>query len=227
VIRRALVTAAVVLLPAGAGAAADPPPFRGAVAPIPPSLRAGMTSWRAGCPVSPGGLRLLTVSHWGFDGRVRQGKLLVATSAARPMVRAMRALYEARFPIRRMRLVEAYGSDDDRSMAADNTSAFNCRGVVGNPGVRSPHSWGRSLDLNPWENPYRSRQGWTPNTWWVGRSHPRVAWRSRSHEVVQVMARHGLRWTYGTSDAHHFDAGGNSARMMARWSACGDGVVCK
>jgi hypothetical protein len=118
------------------------------------------------------------------------------------------------------------GADDYRSMAADNTSAFNCRGVVGNPGVRSPHSYGRSLDVNPWENPYRSRQGTVPNTWWPSRSHPRVAWRSRSHRVVQTMANHGLRWTYGTSDAHHFDAGGGHGRLVARWGDCG-GVVCK
>ena len=73
-----------------------------------------------------------------------------------------------------------------RSMAAGNTSAFNCRDVVGRPGVRSPHSYGRSLDLNTWENPYRSQQGTVPNTWWMGHSHPRVAWRSRSHAVVQA-----------------------------------------
>ena len=45
----------------------------------------------------------------------------------------MRSLYRQRFPIRQMRLVDAYGADDRRSMAADNTSAFNCRFVAGNP----------------------------------------------------------------------------------------------
>jgi hypothetical protein len=59
----------------------------------------------------------------------------------------------------------------------------------------------------------------------MSHSHPRVAWRSASHEVVEVMARHGLRWTYGNGDTQHFDAGGGSARMMSRWSLCG-GVVC-
>ena len=82
-------------------------------------------------------------------------------------------------------------------MAAGNTSAFNCRDVTGRPGVRSPHSYGRSLDLNTWENPYRSARGLVPNAWWQSRSHPRIAWRSRTHPVVRIMARHGLRWTYG------------------------------
>lgn len=52
---------------------------------------------------------------------------------------------------------------DVASMAAGNTSAFNCRDVVGRPGVRSPHSYGRALDLNPSEDPYRVGGQWLPN----------------------------------------------------------------
>ena len=78
--------------------------------------------------------------------------------------------------------------------------------VVGKPGTRSPHSYGRSIDINPWENPYHSARGVVPNTWWVSRSHPQVAWRSSGHTVVKLLARYGLRWTYGLSDKHHFDA---------------------
>ena len=51
------------------------------------------------------------------------------------------------------------GGDDYASMAAGNTSVFNCRDVVNRPGVRSPHSYGRALDVNTWENPYRSARG--------------------------------------------------------------------
>ena len=38
-------------------------------------------------------------------------------------------------------------------MAADNTSAFNCRPVAG-PDRWSEHSYGRAIDLNPVENPW-------------------------------------------------------------------------
>src|SRR3546814_7814462 len=87
------------------------------------------------------------------------------------------------------------GGDDYKSMAADNTSGFNCRTVVNKPGVRSPHSYGGSVDVNPWENPYRSATGYTPNSWWPYRSHSKVAWRNSSHIVVRVMNYNGLRWT--------------------------------
>jgi len=117
------------------------------------------------------------------------------------------------------------GANDYKSMDADNTSVFNCRRVVGNPGARSPHSYGRSLDLNPWENPHRSSQGIVPNRRRTSQHHPRVAWRSRSHRVVRIMAKHGFRWTYGTGDAHHFDAVGGSKplkRLLASKACTAD-----
>ena len=40
-------------------------------------------------------------------------------------------LYNIGYPIRRMELVDRYDANDSRSMAADNTSAFNCRFVAG------------------------------------------------------------------------------------------------
>jgi hypothetical protein len=122
-------------------------------------------------------------------------------------------MYEGGFPIRSIYRVDRFGwsarlqgGDDYASMAAGNTSGFNCRWVVNRPGVRSPHSYGRSLDVNTWENPYRSATGLVPNSWWQPRSHPLVAWRSRSHPVVRIMRSHGLQWTYGRGDSQHFDA---------------------
>jgi poly-gamma-glutamate synthesis protein (capsule biosynthesis protein) len=80
--------------------------------------------------------------------------MVVATSVAPEVVSVFRTLFEGKFPIRRMELVDAFEGDDGRSMAADNTSAFNCRSVTGNPGVWSEHSYGTAIDLNPLENPY-------------------------------------------------------------------------
>ena len=72
-----------------------------------------------------GDLRLLTMSHWGFDGRARTGRLIVHEDAARDVVGVFRKLYAAHFPIRRMVPVDAYDASDFRSIEADNTSAFN------------------------------------------------------------------------------------------------------
>lgn len=210
------------------GAGANPSITR-----IPDSVWRQMTgrSWHPGCPVGRAGLRLVRINYWDYTGYRRRGELVVAKGVARQVAGALRAMYAAELPIRAMYRVDRFGwserlqgADDYASMAAGNTSAFNCRHVVGRPGVRSPHSYGRSLDVNPWENPYRSPQGVYPNSWWLGRSHPRIAWRSRAHRVVQIMARHGLRWTYGRSDLHHFDAVPPGGRLLLV-SRCA-GQVC-
>jgi D-alanyl-D-alanine carboxypeptidase len=182
-------------------------------------------SWHAGCPVGRDGLRLLRVNYVDFTGYRRRGELVVAAGAVGQFVGALTELHDRRIPIRSMYRVDRFGwsrvlrgADDLASMAADNTSAFNCRDVVGRPGVRSPHSYGRALDLNPWENPYRVGGRWLPNAWWPGRTHHRVAWRSGAHEVVAILRRHGFSWTYGVSDAHHFDARTPGGRVLARCS---------
>jgi len=110
-------------------------------------------SWRTGCPLDVAELRAVDVSFWGYDGRVRTGRLIVAASLADQMVGIMRDLYDARFPIERIEPVDVYGGDDDQSMAANNTSAFNCRPVTGGL-AWSEHSYGRAIDVNPLVNPY-------------------------------------------------------------------------
>ena len=136
-----------------------PPHFVGSISAIDPMERAAMISsgvWRQGCPVSIERLRLLTVTFWGFSRSVQTGRLVVNEDVAADVLGVMHRLFDQRFLIRRMELVDAYGGDDDRSMAADNSSAFNCRTVAGAPGVWSQHAYGRAIDLNPVENPYVS-----------------------------------------------------------------------
>lgn len=179
-------------------------------------------SWHSGCPIGRSSLRIVRVNYWDYHGYRRRGEIVANTAAARAMGAALADLYRHQLPIRAMYRVDRFGwskrsrgGDDYASMAAGNTSAFNCRDVTGRPGSRSPHSWGGSLDVNTWENPYRSARGIVPNTWWQPRSHARIAWRSSSHAVVRIMARHGLRWTYGNGDTQHFDYVGGGGKRMA------------
>jgi hypothetical protein len=212
----ALLAAAI---PGGSQAAAErarTPEFSSRVEPIGAQLRARMTgvSWHPGCPVGLGRLRLLTVSRRGFDGRPHRGRLVVNRDAAAAMTEAMRRLYRLRYPIRRMRLVDAYGADDHRSMAVDNTSAFNCRLVAGS-GHWSEHAFGRAIDLNPLENPYVTAGGYV--------SPPGGApYADRSSRALGLIHRHGpvvaafdaVGWGWGggwnwPKDYQHFSAGGH------------------
>jgi poly-gamma-glutamate synthesis protein (capsule biosynthesis protein) len=140
--------------PAPDDAASERGAFSATVERIGPRLRERMRfSHRAGCPVGLEDLRYLRMSFIRFDGTAGTGEMVVHEDQADAVVRVFERLYDERWPIRRMRLVDDYGGDDDRSMAADNTSAYNCRRVAG--GDRwSEHAYGRAVDLNPVENPY-------------------------------------------------------------------------
>jgi len=112
-------------------------------------------SWHHGCPVGAASLRAVTLTFWGFDHTAHTGTLVVNTHVVPAVVDAFRQIYLARFPIRQMVPVAAYGGDDNTSMAADNTSSFNCRAAVSNgPKTWSMHAFGEAIDINTVENPY-------------------------------------------------------------------------
>ncbi len=126
-----------------------------ASASIPEALKARMraVSWHAGCPAPLDDLQALTLTYWDFNGVSRQGMLLVNRAVAPDVLSAFSKLYAHGFLIERMQPVEDFDGSDDRSMQANNTSAFNCRDVTGKPGRFSNHSWGRAIDINPLTNP--------------------------------------------------------------------------
>jgi len=201
----------------GAGINPDPPRFAGSIERIDADLRERMTgsSWHRGCPVPLRNLRLLRVRHWNFAGRQTRGYLVVHADASREILAAMRRLFKQKFAIRRMRLVDAYGSDDHRSMNADNTSAFNCREVSGRPGVWSQHAYGRAIDVNPVENPYVTTSGHVSppaGAPFADRGSHRKGMINRRGQVVKAFAGAGWEWGgawSGTKDYQHFSATGS------------------
>ncbi|MFK3985096.1 M15 family metallopeptidase [Micromonospora sp. NPDC050397] len=134
----------------------SPTPPSGFVATVSPATPADVAkSWRPGCPVGPDQLDLLTLSYRGFDGQPHIGTIVVRRTVTDDVISVFTALYDARFPIRRMTPVDHYDGDDDRSMADDNTSGFNCRdAVTDGPSGWSAHAYGEAIDVNPVENPY-------------------------------------------------------------------------
>ncbi len=133
--------------------AASPPPFASRVETV---SRADVPySYHRGCPVGPAQLRRIRLRYWGFDNRAHMGTLVVNVRAVPAVVTVFRTLYAARFPIRRMEPVDAFRGSDDKSMASDNTSGFNCRYAVA-PGTKrwSAHAYGEAIDVNTVENPY-------------------------------------------------------------------------
>jgi D-alanyl-D-alanine carboxypeptidase len=190
------------------------PTFRGSIVAGRAAIRERVrSSWRRGCPVGPVELRLLRVDHWGLDGHVHRGELIVHRAHARRILVVFGKLFKARYPIQRLRLVDAYRADDDRSMADNNTSGFNCRRVSGTSRW-SEHAFGRAIDLNPLRNPYVTRGGRVSPP--AGRAYANRARRAAGmihggDTVVRAFAAAGWRWGghwSGSRDYQHFSATG-------------------
>jgi hypothetical protein len=189
--------------------------FHGSVSSIDAATQARMThSWRTGCPVPLKDLRIIRMTHRGFDGRVHAGELVVHEDHAGAVLGVFRSLFDAEFPIERMELVDEYQGDDDLSMAANNTSAFNCRPSTGSPGEWSQHAYGLAIDINPVQNPYVTKSGSVDppkGAAYVDRSTKAPGVIHRNDAVVQAFARIGWEWGgdwTSAKDYQHFSANG-------------------
>lgn len=171
-------------------------------------------SWRPGCPVGPSQLRAMKVGYWGFDGRRHTGVLVVNTSAVAAIRTAFAAIEKAKFPIRRMEPVAAYGGNDNRSMAHDNTSAFNCRlAVTDGPKSWSEHAYGEAVDIDTFENPYVLGGKVLPPaaTQYADRSKHRPGMIFANGPVVAAFDSVGWGWGgrwSGSPDYQHFSVNG-------------------
>ena len=171
------------------------------------------SSWREGCPVGVEALRAVEVSHFGFDGKVHTGTLVVATEVAEDIVEIMFTLFANAFPIERMEPVDVYEGDDDLSMAANNTSAFNCRPVTGGSSW-SEHSFGSAIDVNPLVNPYVVGGTVLPpeGAAYADRSLDAPGMIHDGDLVVETFATHGWIWggTWSSpKDYQHFSTSGS------------------
>lgn len=151
-------------------------------------------------------LSVVEVPYFGFDGIERVGQLVVHTDVVSEVKEIFAELHEMAFPIERMVPAVAYGWDDEASMAANNSSAFNYRVIIGQSRL-SNHSLGRAIDINPMQNPYHAVDG---KVYPAGASYvPEVLGTILPDSpIVEVFERRGWRWL-GTrkenTDYQHFE----------------------
>jgi D-alanyl-D-alanine carboxypeptidase len=208
---RRLTLAVMVALSAAAPAGAAPR-FVGTVSRVTAAqLR---YSYRAGCPVGPSRLRLLHLSYVGFDGKAHVGTMVVNAAVVQDVLAVFKRLYAERFPIRRMEPVDAFHGSDNASMAADNTSGFNCRyAVTTGPKTWSVHAYGEAIDVNTVENPYVEGGSVLPpaGAAYANRADVRPGMAVPGGELVDAFAAVGWywggRWT-ASPDYQHFSKTG-------------------
>ena len=110
-------------------------------------------SYKADCTVPREDLRYVHVLHTGFDGETKEGELVVNKAIADDVCDIFEKLYEANYPIEKIRLVDEYDADDEASMSDNNSSAFNFRFISHTTKI-SKHGLGMAVDINTLYNPY-------------------------------------------------------------------------
>ena len=171
-------------------------------------------SYGKGCTVERSELRYLRLSHYDKDGKERVGELVCHKAIAKDLVEIFQELYKQKYPIERMRLIDDYDGDDERSMAANNTSCFNFRRIAGS-GKLSKHARGMAIDINPLYNPCvkRRKDGTTvvqpaTGTKYADRG---KAWPykiERGDLCYRLFVAHGFRWGgawASQKDYQHFE----------------------
>ncbi len=198
-------------------------PFHSSVQPLPQPVQTRLKTegfWRSSCPVGLSDLRLLTVRHWGFDGRAHTGQLVVNAGAAGGLTRVFGKLYRLHFPIRHLRLADMYGPKRGRPRDGDVTGSFDCRQAVPSPctggkgtGTWSMHAYGLAVDVNPVENPYvgcgQSRDP-TAKRYFDRSRHRRGMVTDRAIAAfASVGWGWGGAWAGDTKDYMHFSSNGH------------------
>jgi hypothetical protein len=177
-------------------------------------------SYRPGCPVRPSSLRRMRINYWDYTGQVRRGTLIVRSDAVKDLTHVFTRAFVKKFRIKKMIPSDSYydkgrrspTASDQAAMAAGNTSAFNCRPVVGNPTKRSMHSYGVAIDINTFENPYVVRSGFYPRAAgaYLRRTPCRMGMICPRGPIPTAMRERGWFWgaRWSRPDYQHFSANG-------------------
>lgn len=162
------------------------------------------------CRIGYDELRYVRILYVDFDGNTQEGELMVNYQVADDVLHIFYELYTAGYQLCSVRLVDDYGEpgDDNVSMAADNTSAFNYRRVSGSKKL-SWHSYGCAIDINPVENPYINGKKVSPPAGkeYKNRKTKRPHMIDHSDLAYKTFRAYGWKWGgdfSGDKDYQHF-----------------------
>ena len=103
--------------------------------------------------------KIVRLEYYSFDGKIHQGQLVLDKKLAKDIEIIFKLALAEKFPILSVIPVSHPNFrkngrwDDDLSMIANNTSAFNYRQKTGG-GSLSNHAYGKAIDINTVQNPY-------------------------------------------------------------------------
>lgn len=194
-----------------------PPPitadFYSDIRPIPDEILARST-WREDCPVTRDELRYVRVSHWGFEGGVHTGEMILNAEVAEDVVSVFRRLFEIEYPIESLRVADMEALDTTIPPTGDGngSGAFVCRAAKKSTRW-SDHAYGTAIDLNSFQNPYKKDSSVIPElaTSYLDRDNWRPGMIRADGQVVAAFASIGWGWGgswRSSKDYMHFSQSG-------------------
>ncbi len=170
-------------------------------------------SYKTDCPVPYEELRYIHILHINFENEVTEGELICNRAIAQDMVEIFYELFVHNYQIERVKLVDEYQADDKLSMMDNNTSCFNYRTVEGTNSI-SKHGLGLAIDINPFYNPYVTKNNdgteyVSPpgSEIYVDRTQDFIHKITENDLCYQLFTEHGFlwggHWKY-TKDYQHF-----------------------
>lgn len=155
-------------------------------------------------------LSYLRISHIDYNGKTQVGEMIVSNKLADEVLDIFRDIYNAKFPIEKMNLIDEYGASDHKSMVDNNSSAFCYRTIAGT-NIVSNHGLGVAIDINPFYNPHVLKGNGTVNPpeafKYVDRSLNDKGIIKENDAVYEAFTSRGWKWGghWNNPDYQHFE----------------------
>jgi len=132
-------------------------------------------------------LRHVRALHWDYDNQMHVGEMICNAQIADRVVRILRQLFDAKYPIQRMLLPDVWDADDEKQMRDNNSSCFCYRAIAGSAKL-SKHARGLAIDINTLYNPYYKDRA--DGTRYIQRT-----WTGHRHQhALQSLLQGPCRW---------------------------------
>ena len=146
------------------------------------------------------------ISFINFSGKEDIGILEVHKDVKDEVVKIFKEIKEIKFPIFKMETVDKYDFDDEKSVVANNSSAYNFRFVSGTTKL-SDHAIGLAIDINPKQNPWLHPSALNKFPYVPGEK----GTIEKGDQVVTIFEKYGWSWggNWRNPDYQHFFKGGD------------------
>ena len=110
-------------------------------------------SFKDNCTLPREDLRYIHILHVDINGQKHEGEMICNKHIAETLIKIFRKLYEEKYPIEKMVLIDEYDADDETAMEDNDSSCFNFRFIAYTKRI-SKHGLGLAVDINTLYNPY-------------------------------------------------------------------------